>query len=438
MKHMMLFWLLLCSGLSASAQVTAIRAGKLVDPESGTTLADQVILVEGQTIRAVGAEVTPPPGARVIDLSRMTVMPGLIDCHTHVCSSVPSRQGLPRKASRSGQIAYDLGNTTGYRAIQGVVNARTMLEAGFTTIRDLGNAGNYADVDLRRAVTEGLVPGPTMITAGRIIAPFGGQYAPSDRGYTMNPERPGLGAPEYLYADTRDELRKAIRENLFHGAQVIKIVVDDQRYLYSVDDIRSIVEEAHQAQVKVAAHCVTEAGARHAALAGVDSIEHGFVMSDSVLELAKQNNVVLVGTDFTREYLQEYGQDAEIAGRGYARSLDRIQRAYRIGVEQAFGSDIIFDVEGKTRGEVCLSILNTYIAAGLPNSYLLRMLTTHGARLLGISQQRGAVRAGMAADLIATPESPLEVIATLQRVQFVMKEGVVIRQQASDPAPARP
>lgn len=428
MKRTILFWLLLCSGLSASAQVTAIRAGRLVDPESGTTLANQVILVEGRTIRAVGAEVAIPAGARVIDLSRMTVMPGLIDCHTHVCSSVPSRRGLPRKASRSGQIAYDLGNTTAYRAIQGVANARTMLEAGFTTIRDIGNAGNYADVDLRRAITEGLVPGPTMITAGRIIAPFGGQYAPSDRGYTMNPERPGLGAPEYLYADTRDELRKAIRENIFHGAQLIKIVVDDQRYLYSVDDIRFAVEEAHQARVRLAAHAVTEAGARHAAMAGVDSIEHGFMMSDSVLELAKRNQVVLVGTDFTQEYLQEYGQDAETAGRGYARSLDRIRRAYRIGVEQAFGSDIIFDVEGKTRGEVCLSILDTYVAAGLPNSYLLRMLTTNAARLLDVSHQRGAIRAGLAADLIATPENPLEEIATLKRVRFVMKEGAVIRQ----------
>jgi len=428
MKRTILFWLLLCSGLSASAQVTAIRAGRLADPESGTTLANQVILVEGRTIRAVGAEVAIPAGARVIDLSRMTVMPGLIDCHTHVCSSVPSRRGLPRKASRSGQIAYDLGNTTAYRAIQGVANVRTMLEAGFTTIRDIGNAGNYADVDLRRAITEGLVPGPTMITAGRIIAPFGGQYAPSDRGYTMNPERPGLGAPEYLYADTRDELRKAIRENIFHGAQLIKIVVDDQRYLYSVDDIRFAAEEAHQARVRLAAHAVTEAGARHAAMAGVDSIEHGFMMSDSVLELAKRNQVVLVGTDFTQEYLQEYGQDAETAGRGYARSLDRIRRAYRIGVEQAFGSDIIFDVEGKTRGEVCLSILDTYVAAGLPNSYLLRMLTTNAARLLDVSHQRGAIRAGLAADLIATPENPLEEIATLKRVRFVMKEGAVIRQ----------
>ncbi|MFZ4986717.1 MAG: amidohydrolase family protein, partial [Blastocatellia bacterium] len=231
-----------------------------------------------------------------------------------------------------------------------------------------------------------------------------------------------------FYADTRDELRKAIRENIFYGAQVIKIVVDDQRYIYDVDDIRFAVEEAHRAKVKLAAHCVTEAGARNAAMAGVDSIEHGFMMSDSVLELARQNNVVLVGTDFTSEYLQEYGQDAESAGRGYVRSLDRIRRAYRIGVEQAFGSDVIFDVEGKTRGEVCISILDTYVAAGLPNGYLLQMLTTNGARLLDVDNQRGAIRAGFAADIIATADNPLDRIETLKRVQFVMREGVIIRQ----------
>ncbi|NDD62808.1 MAG: amidohydrolase family protein [Acidobacteria bacterium] len=428
LRRFLTMLLFLLSAVGADAQVTAIRAGKLVDPESGTTSLNQVILVEGRTIRAVGAEVTIPAGAKLIDLSSMTVMPGLIDCHTHVCSGVFSRRGIPRKAARSGQLSYDLGNTTAYRAIQGVANARTMLESGFTTIRDIGNAGNYADVDLRRAITEGLVPGPTMITAGRIIAPFGGQYAPSDRGYALNPERPGLGAPEYLFADTHDELRKAIRENIFYGAQVIKIVVDDQRYIYSVDDIRFAVEEAHRAGVKLAAHCVTEAGARNAATAGVDSIEHGFMMSDSVLELAKQNKVVLVGTDFTKEYLQEYGQEAETAGRGYARSLDRIRRAYRIGVEQAFGSDIIFDVDGRTRGEVCLSILDTYIAAGLPNDYLLRMLTTNAARLLDVSNRRGAIRAGLAADIIATAESPLDQIQTLKRVRFVMREGVVYRQ----------
>ncbi len=324
-------------------------------------------------------------------------------------------------------MAYYAGNTTAFRAIQGVANARTMLEAGFTTIRDLGNAGNYADTDLRRAIAEGIVPGPTMVTAGRLICPFGGQYRPSDRGYTINPDHRGYEGPEYLFADTRDELRKAIRENLFYGAQVIKLVVDDQPYIYSADDLRFVLQEAHAAGVKVAAHCVTEAGARNAAEAGVDSIEHGFEMSDATIALARKNGVVLVGTDFTAAYLREYGTDPARAQKSYEARLDRIRRAYRAGLEMAFGSDVIFDLEGRTRGEVSLSIVDAYVDAGLPNSYILQMLTTKAARLLGVEKQRGAIRPGLAADLIAMPENPLEKIQAIKSVAFVMKDGSVCK-----------
>ena len=151
-----------------------------------------------------------------------------------------------------------------------------MLEAGFTTIRDVGNNGNYADTALRQAIEQGIVPGPTMINAGRIIAPYGGQYH-------LQPERKSLGEPEYLYADTRDEMKKAIRQNIQFGALVIKIVVDDQKYIYSAEDIKYMVEEARLAGLRIAAHCMTEHGARNAILGGVASIEHGFQMSDEAL-----------------------------------------------------------------------------------------------------------------------------------------------------------
>ena len=407
------------------SQVLVIQTSRLVDPESGTSIARAVILVENGKVTQIGPNVAVPAGAAAVDLSRYTVMPGLVDAHTHLCAGSPSRKGLPARSARGGQLAYDLGNTTAYRALQGAANARTVLEAGFTTVRDIGNNGNYADTDLRRAIDEGLVPGPTLITAGRIIAPYGGQYAPFARGFALNPERPGLGAPEYFFADTRDELKRTIRENIFFGAQVIKIVVDDQRYIYSEDDIRFIVAEAHAARVKVAAHCVTEAGARNAAAAAVDSIEHGFQMSDSTLELAKKNQVVLVGTDFTPWYLAEYGQSEETVQRNYARSLDRIRRAHRLGVTQAFGSDVIFDIPGKTRGEVNLSIFDAYSEAGLPKADLLRMITVNGARLLGVDGERGLLKPGMAADLIAVEGNPLEDISALKRVRFVMKNGVV-------------
>ncbi len=314
----------------------------------------------------------------------------------------------------------DIQQPSTYRAILGMVNARAMLESGFTTIRDVGNNGNYADTSLRRAIEEGLVPGPTMINAGRIIAPFGGQYH-------LLPERRELGQPEYLFADTRDEMRKAIRENIHFGAKVIKIVVDDQRYLYSVDDIKFIVAEAAGAGLKVAAHCMTEQGARNAAEGGVASIEHGFRMSNETLQLAKQNNVVLVGTDFTEQAAEHLGLPSPIAKAFHDVFIDRLKRAHKIGVTMAYGTDVFFAVAGQTRGTLAISFIDSFVEAGVPAKDTLRITTTNAARLLGVDKQRGAIKEGQAGDIIATPENPLDNILTLKQVSFVMKDGRVFK-----------
>ena len=405
--------LFLCAA-SGRAELTAIRAGKLVNPETGTTAVNQIILVEDNTIKAIGGNVAIPAGATVIDLSKYTVLPGLFDAHSHMCLDVP-----PTK----DQLFYTLANPTSYRAIQGVANAREMLESGFTTIRDVGNNGNYADTSLMIAIERGLVPGPTMINAGRIIAPFGGQYQ-------IQPERRGLSEPEYFFADTKDELKKAIRENIHYGARVIKIVVDDQRYIYSVDDIKFIVEEAGNAGLKVAAHCWTDRGARNAAEAGVASIEHGFHMSDEALQLAKRNNVVLVGTEFTAKLFEHLGLPQKQAQEFHEIYVDRLKRAYKIGVPMVFGSDVFFDVEGQTRGEQALTIIDSFVEAGVANKDLLRYMTTDAARLLGVDSRRGAIKEGLRADIIATPENPLDNILTLKKVSFVMKNGKVFKKPA--------
>lgn len=410
----------LCGGMAVllfslsftSAQVIAIKAGKLVDPDTGTAAANQVILVEKGKITAVGAGVQIPAGAHVIDLSRSVVLPGLFDAHAHLCQMAP--QENPRL------FDADIRQSTAYRALIGAAMAREYLEAGFTTVRDVGNNGNYADTSLRNAIEQGLVPGPTMINAGRIIAPFGGQYH-------LRPERVELGQPEYLFADTRDEMLKAIRQNIHFGALVIKIVVDDQKYIYSADDIRFIVGEAHKAGVKVAAHCMTEAGARNAAEGGVDSIEHGFQMSDEVLELAKKNNVVLVGTDFPERSAGFLGLDARTAKLFHDIFVDRLKRAYRVGVTMAFGTDTFIQVQGETRGTLALEFLDSYAEAKIPAPYVLKMMTPNAARLLGVDKQRGFIKAGQAADIIATPEDPLQNINTLRKVSFVMKDGKVVR-----------
>jgi imidazolonepropionase-like amidohydrolase len=397
---------------TTQAQTIAIKAGKLIDPETATVATDQVILVEGKTIKAVGPDVRIPAEAEVIDLTDATVLPGLVESHTHMLLTMDEEQ-------HGSYYVTTLVNTTAYRAIEGVANARSMLESGFTTIRDLGNNANYGDVDLKRAIDAGVVPGPTMVTSGRIIAPFGGQLQ-------LQPERPDLAEPEYFFADTKDELRKAIRENIHYGATVIKIVVDDQKYIYSVDDIRFVVDESRKAGMKVAAHCVTEKGFHNAAAAGVHSIEHGFVATDEDLELAKQQGVVLVGTDLTDLIAELWGFDDVPAVRRQV--IDRTQRAYRIGVTMAYGSDIFFSRPDQTRGELCLSVLDTYVEAGLPADTILKMITVNGIRLLGLENERGRVAAGLAADIIATAKNPLDDILALKHVHFVMKNGKVFKQ----------
>jgi imidazolonepropionase-like amidohydrolase len=388
----------------ASAQVTAIKAGRVVDPDAGTVAQNQVILVEGGKITAIGGSVKIPSGAKIIDLSQSTISPGLVDAHTHLC------MGVQAKRDAGNYYITTLLDPDAYRAIQGVVNAKTMLEAGFTSVRDIGNEGRYACVQVRRAIQRGLVPGPTMITAGRIIAPYGGQFH-------LQPDKPALAEPEYYFADTHDEMTKAVRENVHFGATVIKIVVDDQQYIYSTDDIIFLKNEAARAGLKLAAHAWTEPGAHNAAEAGVASIEHGFDMTDADLEIAKKNGVVLVGT----EYLA-----IEDSPEAHKQWVDRLARAYKVGVTLVYGTDATSLLPGKTRGQDAMTGIDPWVEAGIPAPEILKAMTTSGTRLLGVDKYRGTLQPGMYADLIATPDNPLTNIQTLKQVSFVMKNGVVV------------
>jgi imidazolonepropionase-like amidohydrolase len=407
---LIIFLLSIFCSLPAIAQVTAIKAGKLIDLENGKVSNNAVIIIENKIIKSLGLNVPIPAGAEIIDLSDMTVLPGLFDCHTHVCENI--------RANGINSLSFESSNvfdTTLDRALVGVMNAKSFLETGFTTIRDVGNAGEFADIALKKAINNGIIPGPTMLVTGKIISPTGGQYH-VNYDYFDYPKR------DYIYADTHDEMVRAIRKNIYFGADWIKIIIDDQRYVYTAEDIGFIVKEAGNAGVKVAAHAVTERGAMNSIEGGLESIEHGFIMSDKALRLAKEKGVWLCGTDFSKEVWEVYR-----APQMYSVIVDRLKRAYKIGVKMAFGSDLVFKIPGYDRGQAALTLLTTWVDAGIPPLDILRAMTTDAAEMLDLKNSRGIIKPGAFADIIAAPDNPLEDIFSLRNVKFVMKNGKVYK-----------
>ncbi len=397
------------------AQTIAIRAGHLIDPATGKVADNQIILVRDTKIVAVGSQVAAPKEAEVIDLSHSWVLPGLMDAHTHLTLNMPP----------IGLTAWEYTvarETSAHRALLGVRNARLVLEAGFTVIRDVGNSANYADTDLRRAIEKGWFPGPTVVNCGKIIAPFGGQFR------VFSPEQGRFWQYEYIDADTPEEVRRGVRQNVYYGATAIKLVSENYPY-FSEEDVRAAVEEARHAGLTVAVHAYGGEAARNAILAGADSIEHGFELSDELLALMKQKGTVLVGTDFPLAHLEALGPIGRQTPKELSEKIiDRLRRAYRAGVKVAFGTDTVADLPGKTRADMMLDYLGVWMAAGVPPAEILKAMTTNAAELFRLQKERGAIAPGLAADIIAVPENPLEDIQALHKVNFVMKDGAVIRR----------
>jgi imidazolonepropionase-like amidohydrolase len=400
----------------ANGQVSAIRAGHLIDPDTGTVADNQIILVERNaergtsTILEIGANVNIPDDAEVINLSDKWVLPGLVDAHDHL--------GITYKEDPENWNYYFtvIAESTPLRAIQSMSTGFQKLASGFTIVRDLGNNGLYADTALRQAIEMGWVPGPTMINSGIIIGAFGGQFHEI-------PEREETVYPEYLNADTNDEIVKAIRRNIHYGAKVIKVCVDCQAYPYTVDQLKLFVSEAANAGQKVSGHVQTREGARRAIEAGLWSIDHDNALDPELHELMVQNGVWRVGTETPQTEWSRGVSDAR-----WERRTTMLKDAFDKGVLMAFSTDADYYIPGYNRGELTIEFIESWIQSGIPDADILKIMTTNGYIISETEDTRGPIRVGLPADIIATSENPLADINALRDVQFVMKDGMVFKQ----------
>ncbi len=408
--------LVLLAALSAteiSAQVTALRVGHLVDPDAGTVAPNQVILVENGKFSAVGPNVSIPAGAQTVDLSQYYISPGLVDAHNHLALT------YKEEPEHNSYYLTSVLDSTAIRAIQAVSNGMTMMNAGFTMERDLGNNANYADTALRVAIEQGWVPGPTIVNSGIIIGGFGGQFTPA-------PEREMLIYPEYLNADTNDEIIKAVRRNILYGAKVIKICVDCRPYGYTVDEMKLFVAEAAKAGLKVAGHVQTHPGAMRAIEAGIWSIEHSGALDDEAHRAMAQKGIWRVGTETP---LTDYHTgNSEQAQNRYKRQEDGIRNAFSNHVKMAFSTDADYYIPGMTRGEVVIDFLKSWKDADIPAKEIMKIMTVNGYRVLDISDKRGPIKPGLPADLIAMRGNPVENIDSLRDIRYVMKDGVFFKK----------
>jgi imidazolonepropionase-like amidohydrolase len=394
--------------------LTAVRAGYLIDADSGTATANQTILTRfdprsGRSeILEVGPDVEVPGDAQLIDLSDLFVLPGLVDTHDHLA--------LTYKRIPENNVYYftSIMDSTAIRAIQAFSNGFQKLASGFTVVRDLGNNGNYADTAHRHSIEQGWVPGPTIINSGIIIGAFGGQFHEI-------PERAELIYPEYLDADTNDEIVKAIRQNIHYGAKIIKVCVDCQKYAYTVEQLRLFVDEAANAGLRVSGHVQTPEGARRAIEAGLWSLDHGDALDDDLHKLMAKKGIFRAGTETP---LTWYGGDDE----SFAATVAGLRNAFENDVKITFSTDADYYVPGLHRGEVTIDFLKTWKAAEIPPPDILKAMTITGYEACEIQGERGAIKKGLAADMIAVSRNPLEDIDALRDVRFVMKDGQVFKR----------
>lgn len=408
--------------LAQPAGVIAVRAARLIVGD-GTQVASPVVVITGDRITAVGpaGQVTIPAGAKVIDLPGHTLLPGFIDCHTHITSI----------DNDGGDLAV-LKETAAHGAIYATVNARKTLEAGFTTIREAG-ATNFVDVAVRDAINRGIIPGPRMHVPGPALGSTGGHA--DVNGWSPTLQIPGTGA----IVDGVDEARKQVRLNAKYGADQIKVVatggilsVGDAVGAKQFDDseLQAIVDEATRLGRKVMAHAHAGEGLEAAVRAGVASIEHGSLVDDKGIALMKQHGTYMVPTLIILEEIVTDGARKGVPANSIAKAKaiaadrrTRLRAAYQAGVKFALGTDATGDIHGRN-GEEFKYMVDILGATPME---AITIGTMHAATLIGVERELGSVATGKLADIVAVAGNPLDDVSLLAHVDFVMKGGAVFR-----------
>jgi imidazolonepropionase-like amidohydrolase len=398
---------------------TLIRAGHLLDVHNGKVLDAQTIVVSGDRIAAIAptASARAQPGDKVVDLGSLTVLPGLIDVHTHMTMNT------------NFDPYYELTQTDAKGAINGVINARATLLAGFTTVRNVGASG-FVDVDLRDAINAGQVPGPHMQVSGPLLGITGGHCDENLLPIQYHEVRDGV-------ADGIAAVQQKVRQNIKYGADLIKICAtggvlskgdDPQASQYTLEEMKAIVADAHRLGRKVAAHAHGAQGILWASEAGVDSIEHGSYINDEAIAVMKKNGTYLVPTLYLEEWMLEFGKLPQFSEQKMkdvsAVAKKNIRHAYESGVKIALGTDAAVYPHGLNGHEVEVYVRDL----GMTPLAAIQSATLNAADLMGWSDRVGSLDAGKWADVIAVDGNPLEDVKLLQDVKFVMKAGVVYKE----------
>ncbi len=397
--------------------LTAIRAGQLLNPVDGSLTRNAVILVRGERIERVGANAAIPAGAKVIDLSAYTVLPGLIDSHTHILLQPEDEVGPPPIITKS----------QAFRTVQGVAAARKDLEAGFTTLRDVDSEGaGFADVAIRDAINQGIVPGPRLFVSTLAITITGGHM--NNAG--LNPD---ITVPEpAALADSPEAMVAEVRRQVKHGADWIKLYATgtlrhvDAATLeplaqVSLEDVQAVVGEAKRWHRDVAAHAYGGEGAKNAILGGVRSLEHGMLLDDEALKLMVEHGTWWCPT-LSVYAIQTPGDDTELQRQIVASHKAVFQKAMKMGAKIAFGTDVGAFEHGTSARE-----FSRMVDYGMKPIDAIRSATLGGSQLLRMESQIGTIEPGKFADVIAVEGNPLEDIGALGRVAFVMKAGQVYK-----------